>query len=115
MPATWRQGVHANKDDLKYPSTPADAMFAAARYLKVAGAEEDLRKAIFASPHADWYVDSVLTARACLIGGLPSNLVGSLTGLTPRPLPRRPPRRHYADDLSEAEAKKLNKRLPQAG
>ena len=39
------------------------------------------RAAIFAYNHADWYVDSVLL-RARLIGGLPANLVGSLTGLT---------------------------------
>ena len=37
--------------------------------------------AIFAYNHADWYVDSVLL-RARVIGGLPANLVGSLTGLT---------------------------------
>ena len=36
---------------------------------------------MFAYNHADWYVDSVLL-RAQVIGGLPSNLVGSLTGLT---------------------------------
>ena len=55
-----------------------DAIFAAARYLKAAGAEEDLRRAIFAYNHANWYVDSVLM-RARLIGGLPADLVGSLT------------------------------------
>ena len=38
-------------------------------------------RAIFAYNHADWYVDSVLM-RARLIGGLPADLVGSLTGLT---------------------------------
>src|SRR3712207_9587423 len=49
MPATWKQyGVDANKDGLKDPYNPVDAIFAAARYLKAAGAEEDLRKAIFA-------------------------------------------------------------------
>ena len=37
-----------------------DAIFAAARYLKAAGAETDLRRAIFAYNHADWYVDDVL-------------------------------------------------------
>ena len=58
-----------------------DAIFAAARYLRAAGAEKDLRRAIFAYNHADWYVDSVML-RAQLIGGLPADLVGSLTGLT---------------------------------
>ena len=82
MPASWRQyGVDANEDGTKDPYNPVDAIFAAARYLKAAGAEESLRKAVFAYNHADWYVDDVLR-RARLIAGLPSDLVGSLTGLT---------------------------------
>jgi murein DD-endopeptidase MepM/ murein hydrolase activator NlpD len=114
MPPTWRQyGVDANKDGLEDPYNPADAIFAAARYLKAAGAEQDLRKAIFAYNHADWYVDSVLM-RARLIGGLPSNLVGSLTGLTQGHFPVAA-RATYADDLSEAEAKKLGKRSRKQG
>jgi soluble lytic murein transglycosylase-like protein len=82
MPATWSQyGVDANHDRRKDPFNPADAIFAAARYLRAAGADTDIRKAVFAYNHADWYVDSVLM-RARLIGGLPSDLVSSLTGLT---------------------------------
>jgi murein DD-endopeptidase MepM/ murein hydrolase activator NlpD len=82
MPATWRAyGLDANGDKVEDPYNPVDAIFAAARYLKAAGADTDLRAAVFAYNHADWYVDSVLL-RAQLIGGLPSNLVGSLTGLT---------------------------------
>src|SRR5829696_5411868 len=82
MPATWKMyGVDANRDGVKDPYNPVDAIFAAARYLRAAGADTDLRRAIFAYNHADWYVDSVLM-RAQVIGGLPSDLVGSLTGLT---------------------------------
>ena len=82
MPPTWKAyGVDANRDGLKDPYNPVDAIFAAARYLRAAGAETDIRRAIFAYNHADWYVDSVLM-RARLIGGLPSDFVGSLTGLT---------------------------------
>jgi murein DD-endopeptidase MepM/ murein hydrolase activator NlpD len=82
MPATWRAyGLDANGDKVEDPYNPVDAIFAAARYLKAAGADTDLRAAVFAYNHAYWYVDSVLL-RAQLIGGLPSNLVGSLTGLT---------------------------------
>ncbi len=82
MPASWSQyGVDANEDGTKDPYNPVDAIFAAARYLKAAGAEDDLRKAVFAYNHADWYVDSVLQ-RARFIAGLPSDLVGALTGLT---------------------------------
>jgi murein DD-endopeptidase MepM/ murein hydrolase activator NlpD len=82
MPATWEMyGVDGNQDGLKDPYNPVDAIFAAARYLKAAGAETDLRAAIFAYNHADWYVDSVVL-RARYIGGLPADLVGSLSGLT---------------------------------
>ena len=82
MPASWAQyGVDANEDGTRDPYNPVDAIFAAARYLKAAGAEEDLRTAIFAYNHADWYVTDVLR-RARFIAGLPSDLVGSLTGLT---------------------------------
>jgi murein DD-endopeptidase MepM/ murein hydrolase activator NlpD len=82
MPSSWTQyGVDANADGTKDPYNPVDAIFAAARYLKAAGAAEDLRKAVFAYNHAGWYVDDVLR-RARFIAGLPSDLVGSLTGLT---------------------------------
>jgi hypothetical protein len=82
MPPTWdAYGVDANGDGKKDPYNPVDAIFAAARYLRAAGADQDIRQAVFAYNHADWYVDSVLM-RAQIIGGLPSNLVGSLTGLT---------------------------------
>jgi hypothetical protein len=82
MPATWDMyGVDANGDGVKDPFNPVDAIFAAARYLRAAGADTDIRRAVFAYNHADWYVDSVLM-RAQVIGGLPSDLIGSLTGLT---------------------------------
>src|SRR3712207_8515484 len=55
------------------PFRSVDAIFAAARYLRAAGADKDLARAIFAYNHADWYVDSVLM-RARLIGGLPTDL-----------------------------------------
>ncbi|HWH44770.1 MAG TPA: hypothetical protein VNT32_08560, partial [Thermoleophilaceae bacterium] len=58
-----------------------DAIFAAARYLKAAGYEKDIDRAIFAYNHADWYVDSV-NLRAKLIAGVPAEVIGSLTGLT---------------------------------
>ena len=82
MPSTWRAyGLDANGDKVADPYNPVDAIFAAARYLRAAGADTDIRQAVFAYNHANWYVDSVLL-RAQVIGGLPSNLVGSLTGLT---------------------------------
>src|SRR3954451_3786960 len=82
MPATWKMyGVDANRDGIKDPINPVDAIFAAARYLKAAGGDTDIRRAVFAYNHADWYVDSVLM-RAQVVSGLPGDLVGSLTGLT---------------------------------
>jgi hypothetical protein len=82
MPATWEAyGTDASGDGVKDPFNPADAIFAAARYLHASGAATDIRKAVFAYNHADWYVDSVLL-RAEVIGSLPADLVSSLTGLT---------------------------------
>jgi hypothetical protein len=102
MPATWRAyGVDANKDGRKDPYNPVDAIFAAARYLKAANYENDVRAAIWAYNHADWYVDSVLL-RARLIAGVPADLIGSLTGLTEGRFPVYA-RARYADDLAEAE------------
>jgi hypothetical protein len=103
MPATWATyGVDANGDGSKDPLNPVDAIFAAARYLRAAGADKDLRGAIFAYNHANWYVDSVIL-RARLIGGLPSNLVGSLTGLTQGRFPVQSKAR-YANALKVAKA-----------
>jgi hypothetical protein len=102
MPSTWKMyGTDANKDRRKDPYNPVDAIFAAARYLKAAGYQDDVRAAIFSYNHADWYVDSVLL-RARLIAGVPADLIGSLTGLTEGRFPVYA-RARYADDLAEAE------------
>jgi murein DD-endopeptidase MepM/ murein hydrolase activator NlpD len=102
MPATWDMyGVDANGDGEKDPFNPVDAIFAAARYLRAAGADKDLYRAIFAYNHADWYVESVLM-RARVIGGLPADLVGSLTGLTQGRFPVAA-KATYAGDLRKEE------------
>jgi len=82
LPSSWEAfGLDANGDGRKDPYNPVDAICAAAHYLKLAGGNDDLYQAIFAYNHADWYVQEVLLyARA--YGRLPSDLVGSLTGLT---------------------------------
>jgi hypothetical protein len=109
LPSTWkRYGVDANQDGRKDPYNPVDAIFAAARYLKAARADQDVRQAIFAYNHADWYVDSVLM-RARLVGGLPADLVGSLTGLTQGHFPVHAKAR-YADDIAARDATKRVKR-----
>ncbi len=103
LPSTWKRwGVDANNDGKKDPYNPVDAIFGAARYLKAAGATTDVRKAVFAYNHADWYVDSVLL-RARLIGGLPADFIGSLTGLTQGHFPVHA-KATYADDLNERAA-----------
>jgi murein DD-endopeptidase MepM/ murein hydrolase activator NlpD len=109
LPSTWRAyGVDANRDGRKDPYNPVDAIFAAARYLKAAHGDTNLRRAIFAYNHADWYVDSVLL-RARLIAGVPGDLVGSLTGLTEGRFPISA-RARYADDLQERDAEKRFRR-----
>ena len=103
MPATWKAyGVDANDDGEKDPYNPVDAICAAARYLNAAGGAEDLRTAIFAYNHADWYVDLILTT-AQQYGKLPEELVGSLTGLTEGAHFPVAADARYADDLSERE------------
>jgi hypothetical protein len=102
MPSTWKMyGVDANKDGHKDPYNPVDAIFAAARYLKAAGYEQDVRRSIYAYNHADWYVDSVLL-RARLIAGVPADVIGSLTGLTEGRFPVFA-RARYADDIAEQQ------------
>jgi Transglycosylase SLT domain len=104
IPSSWQAyGVDANEDGRKDPYNPVDAICAAARYLKAAGASEDLRDAIFAYNHADWYVDEVLFY-ANQYGKLPDDLVGSLTGLTEGAHFPVAADSRYADDISEREA-----------
>jgi membrane-bound lytic murein transglycosylase B len=82
MPATWESyGVDANGDGEKDPFNPADAIFAAARYLKAAGGDQDLRKAIWAYNHADWYVDDVMEG-ASQVASIPEPIISSLAALT---------------------------------
>ena len=69
LPDTWRQyGVDANGDGRADPGTAADAIFAAANYLRASGAPRDWRRALFAYNHADWSVDKVLRTAQQLTG-----------------------------------------------
>ena len=106
LPATWAQyGVDANGDGVKDPFNPADAIFAAARYLHAAGASTNLSGAIFSYNRANWYVSSVLL-RAKFFGGLPTSLLNSLTGLAQGDFPVAAKAR-YADDVAETAAAAL--------
>jgi hypothetical protein len=104
LPSSWEAfGVDANGDGRKDPYNPVDAICAAANYLEIAGAHDDLYQAIFAYNHADWYVQEVLLyARA--YGRLPSDLVGSLTGLTEGAHFPIAADARYADDIAAREA-----------
>ncbi len=100
LPSSWETyGLDANGDGRKDPYNPVDAICAAAHYLKVAGGQHDLYDAILAYNHADWYAQEVLLyARA--YGKLPSDLVGSLTGLTEGAHFPIAANARYADDIS---------------
>ena len=78
MPATWLEyGTDADGDGVADPWNAKDAIYSAARYLAASGAQADLRSAVFAYNHADWYVDEVLQlASAFETGGgqFPSRL-----------------------------------------
>ncbi|MGI9184966.1 MAG: lytic murein transglycosylase [Solirubrobacteraceae bacterium] len=97
LPSTFKTwGVDANGDGVADPYNPVDAIFSAARYLHAAGASQNLSQAVFAYNHATWYVQSVLL-RAKLIGGIPSQLLGALTGLVQGHFPVAAPAK-YADN-----------------
>ena len=102
IPSTWAAyGVDANNDGKKDPYNPVDAICAAARYLRAAGGDHNVRQAIFAYNHADWYVDEVLLY-ANQYGKLPDALVGSLTGLTEGAHFPVAADARYADDINDA-------------
>jgi murein DD-endopeptidase MepM/ murein hydrolase activator NlpD len=104
IPQTWAvYGVDANNDGVKDPYNPVDAICAAARYLKAAGGDKDIRQAIFAYNHASWYVDEVLLY-ANQYGKLPDALVGSLTGLTEGAHFPVAADSRYADEIKDAAA-----------
>ncbi len=82
LPAEWAQyGVDANGDGFKDPYNPADAIFAAARYLRAAGGASDIKAGVLSYNHSQAYVESVML-RAQLLGGTPPELLGAITGLT---------------------------------
>src|SRR3954447_8187740 len=106
IPSTWAAyGVDANDDGKKDPYNPVDAICAAARYLRAAGGEGNIRQAILAYNHADWYADEVLFT-ANQYGRIPDALVGSLTGLTEGAHFPVAADARYADDINDAAALK---------
>ncbi len=104
LPSSWATyGVDANGDGFKDPYNPADAIFAAARYLRAAGAATNLRGAVFSYNHSQAYVDSVML-RAKLLGGTPSGLLGAITGLTEARFPVHA-KAHFSDGFATVAPK----------
>jgi|HubBroStandDraft_3_1064219.scaffolds.fasta_scaffold07243_3 murein DD-endopeptidase MepM/ murein hydrolase activator NlpD len=102
LPSTWGQyGLDVNNDGFEDPYNPADAIFGAARYLKAAGGDTDIRAAILAYNHSQAYVNSVLL-RARLLGGTPPALLGAITGLTEARFPVYAAS-HYSDGFPLTE------------
>jgi hypothetical protein len=103
LPSTWaRYGVDATGAGYKDPYNPADAIFAAARYLRAAGGDTSIRAAVYAYNHSQAYVDSVML-RAQLLGGTPPELLGAVTGLTESEFPVHAPS-HFSDGFQTLPA-----------
>ncbi len=103
LPAEWAQyGVDANGDGFKDPYNPADAIFAAARYLRAAGGTTNIRTAVYSYNHSQAYVSSVML-RAQLLGGTPPGLLGAITGLTEARFPVHAAA-HFSDGFPAAPA-----------
>jgi Transglycosylase SLT domain len=103
LPSSWGlYGVDANGDGFEDPYNPADAVFAAARYLAAAGGATNIRAAIFSYNHSQAYVDSVML-RAQLLGGTPAELLSAITGLTESRFPVHAAA-HFADGFTTVPA-----------
>ncbi|MGP0102879.1 MAG: lytic transglycosylase domain-containing protein [Solirubrobacteraceae bacterium] len=60
--STWAEyGVDADGERPPNRWDPADAIYAAANYLRASGAPANYRQAIYAYNHADWYVSEVMS------------------------------------------------------
>jgi membrane-bound lytic murein transglycosylase B len=102
LPSEWEQyGVDVNDDGFEDPYNPADAIFAAARYLKGAGGDTNIQAAVFSYNHSQAYVNSVML-RAQLLGGTPPELLGAITGLTEGRFPVYAAS-HYSDAFPTSE------------
>ncbi len=112
LPSTWRQwAVDATGSGMADPYNPVDAIFTAARYLQAAGASTNLARAIFAYNHADWYVQSVLL-RARLIAGIPSQLIGALTGLVEGHFPVAAPAEYAEESVVALAGRRIRRANP---
>ncbi len=101
LPSSWAQyGVDATGSGYEDPYNPADAIFAAARYLAAAGGSRHIRGAVYSYNHSPAYVEAVLL-RAQLLGGTPPELMSAITGLTESRFPVHA-EAHFSDGFPAA-------------
>ena len=74
LPASWAQyGVDANGDGFKDPYNPADAIFAAARYLRAAGGDTNIKaRRLLLQPLAGLRGIGACCARSCSVARRPN-------------------------------------------
>ncbi len=98
LPGTWAMPGIGNGGN---PYDYRDALPAMARYLCASGAGQDLRRALFAYNHADWYVDEVL-AFAAQYGTRPAPASGGslAPGWAALPALNQYDRRYYRSDTT---------------
>jgi hypothetical protein len=107
LPSSWAQyGVDANGAGYEDPYNPADAIFAAARYLQAAGGAQNIRAAVYSYNHSEAYVESVML-RAQLLGGTPPELLSAITGLTESRFPVHAPA-HFTDGFPAVPAEAVS-------
>jgi hypothetical protein len=103
LPSSWAQyGVDATGSGYEDPYNPADAIFAAARYLAAAGGARHIRDAVLSYNHSAAYVEAVML-RAQLLGGTPPELLSAITGLTESRFPVHA-EAHFSDGFPAARA-----------
>jgi hypothetical protein len=101
LPSSWaRYGVDATGSGYEDPYNPADAIFAAARYLAAAGGAQHIRDAVLSYNHSAAYVEAVML-RAQLLGGTPPELLSAVTGLTESRFPVHA-EAHFSDGFPAA-------------
>ena len=95
LPSTWAQyGVDANGDGFQDPYNPADAIFAAARYLKAAGGNKSIRTRCWPTTTRRLTSTRCCCARSCS-AARPPDLLSAITGLTEARFPVHAPS-HFA-------------------
>jgi hypothetical protein len=95
LASTWQAyGLDGNRDGSAIRWDPADAIYAAANYLRASGAPGDYRRAILEYNRADWYFAEVMAwaARYRRAGGPPAlsvdaeSVEGGMAGTSPTPI-----------------------------